>query len=172
MMRYLQNLQTKDVSLTKSMISLGSCTMKLNAAAEMIPMSWPEFNLHPYVPKTQAKGYLTMINELGDWLKDITKFDGISFQPNSGATGEYAGLLVIRKYLESKGESNRNLCLIPRSAHGTNPASAHISGLQVVPIDVDGGKIDLKHLKKTAEEYKKNIGALMITFPSTAGIYE
>lgn len=150
-MRYLHNLQSKDISLTKSMISLGSCTMKLNAAAEMIPMSWPEFNIHPFVPKSQAQGYQIMIEELGNWLKDVTKFDSISFQPNSGATGEYTGLLVIRKYLESIGESKRNLCLIPRSAHGTNPASAHISGLQVVPIDVDGGKIDVNHLKKTAE---------------------
>ena len=172
MMRYLQNLQAKDLSLTKSMISLGSCTMKLNAASEMIPMSWPEFNLHPYVPANQATGYKHVIDELGEWLKEVTKFDSISFQPNSGATGEYTGLLVIRKYLESQNQQNRNICLIPRSAHGTNPASAHIAGLQVVPIDVDGGKINVDHLKKTAEEYKKDIAALMVTFPSTAGIYE
>lgn len=172
MLRYLKHLQEKDISLDKSMIPLGSCTMKLNASTEMEPLTWPELNLHPYVPRDQAEGYLTMIKELRDWLKSITKFDEISFQPHSGATGEYAGLITISKYFNSIGEQNRKLCLIPTSAHGTNPASAHLAGMKVVPVEVQNGKVDLKDFKMKAEKYQKDLGVLMITFPSTAGKYE
>lgn len=172
MLRYLANLQAKDLSLNKSMITLGSCTMKLNASSEMLPLTWPEMNIHPFAPQNQALGYNEMITRLGEWLQSVTKFDAISFQPNSGAAGEYTGLLTINQYLRSKGESNRKICLIPKTAHGTNPASAYIAGMKVVPVEVIDGRIDIADLKKNAEKYKKDLGAIMITFPSTAGIYE
>lgn len=173
MMRYLKYLENKDISLTKSMITLGSCTMKLNAATEMIPLTWPEFNIHPFVPIDQAEGYITMINQLKDDLKNITKMDDVSFNPNSGATGEYAGLLAIRSYLESQGQGHRDICLIPKSAHGTNPASAARAGLKVVVVDGDEeGNICLVDLKKKCEQYKDKTACFMITYPSTHGVYE
>lgn len=172
MLRYLRFLQEKDISLDRSMIPLGSCTMKLNASSQMAPLTWPELNLHPYIPRTQAKGYTKILDDLKQWLKSITKFDEVSFQPNSGATGEYAGLLTINKYLKSKGEAYRKVCLIPKSAHGTNPASAILAGMRVVPVEVKDGKIDLTDLKSKAEQHKSQLGALMVTFPSTAGRYQ
>jgi glycine dehydrogenase len=172
MMRYLRSLQEKDISLDRSMISLGSCTMKLNAATEMMPLTWPEVNLHPFVPNRQAEGYLFMIDELRRYLKSVTQFDEVSFQPNSGASGEYAGLLTIAKYLECTGQGHRNICLIPRSAHGTNPASAVLAGMKVVVVETINGQVDLNDMKAKVEKYAKNLGAFMITFPSTTGKYE
>jgi len=174
MMRYLKRLENKDLSLVHSMISLGSCTMKLNAASEMIPLSWREFNsIHPFVPVNQTEGYTTIINDLKDALKTATGFADITLQPNSGAQGEYAGLMVIRAYHEDNGESNRNVCLIPSSAHGTNPASAIMAGFEVVVVKCDeNGNIDLNDLKLKAEENQTNLGALMVTYPSTHGVFE
>ena len=174
MMRYLKRLENKDLSLVHSMISLGSCTMKLNAASEMIPLSWREFNsIHPFVPINQTEGYLTIINDLKDALKTATGFADVTLQPNSGAQGEYAGLMVIRAYHEDNGESNRNICLIPSSAHGTNPASAIMAGFKVVVVNCDeNGNIDLNDLKNKAEENRANLGALMVTYPSTHGVFE
>jgi glycine dehydrogenase len=174
MMRYIKKLENKDLSLVHSMISLGSCTMKLNAAAEMIPLSNPLFaNLHPFVPKNQAAGYLEMIENLGEYLKTITGFKGISFQPNSGAQGELAGLLVIKAYLESKGENQRTIALIPASAHGTNPASATMAGMDVVVTKCDEqGNVDLADLKAKAELHKDKLACIMVTYPSTHGVYE
>jgi glycine dehydrogenase len=174
MMRYIKKLENKDISLTHGMIPLGSCTMKLNASAEMIPISWPEFSQpHPFVPVQQMAGYQQMIGELEDMLKEITGFDAISMQPNSGAQGEFAGLLAIKKYLEDKGERNRDICLIPTSAHGTNPASAQMIGMRVVLVECDeNGNIDLAALKIKAELHKNDLAALMITYPSTHGVYE
>lgn len=174
LMRYIKKLESKDIALNFSMISLGSCTMKLNAASEMMPLSWPEFNqLHPFVPKDQAKGYLEMIDQLEKDLAEITGFDAISLQPNSGAQGEFAGLLVIKAYHESKGDTHRNICLIPSSAHGTNPASAVMAGLNVVVVKCDElGNIDLNDLREKAEKHKNELAALMVTYPSTHGVYE
>ncbi|EGR27508.1 hypothetical protein IMG5_195120 [Ichthyophthirius multifiliis] len=173
MMRYLHKLQSKDISLVHSMIPLGSCTMKLNAASQLIPVSYPGFSkLHPYVPPEQALGYKEMLENLSEYLKAVTKFDGISLQPNSGATGEYAGLLVIKQYLQSINQGQRNLCLIPTSAHGTNPASAVVCGMQLQSINVENGQIDVDSLKKEAEKHKNNLAACMITYPSTSGIFE
>ncbi len=174
MLRHLKRLENKDISLTHAMIPLGSCTMKLNASTEMIPITWPEFaKPHPFAPLDQVEGYQIMISELETMLAEITGFDAISMQPNSGAQGEYAGLLAIRKYLDSRGEQHRNVCLIPQSAHGTNPASAQmISMLVVVVACDDAGNIDLQDLKKKAEQYSKTLAALMITYPSTHGVYE
>lgn len=148
--------------------------MKLNGTTQMVPISWPEFNsLHPFVPTDQALGYSELFDELRQDLQDITKFDAISLQPNSGAQGEYTGLRVIRKYLKSKGEEARNICLIPVSAHGTNPASATMAGLSVVPIKCDGrGILDMTDLESKAEKYKDNLAAIMITYPSTYGVFE
>lgn len=174
MMRYIKRLDRKDISLAHSMISLGSCTMKLNAAAEMLPLSRPEFmNMHPLVPEDQAEGYRELIHNLSEELKIITGFAGISLQPNSGAAGEYAGLRVIRSYLESKGEGHRSKILIPASAHGTNPASAIQAGFTTVTCACDEqGNVDMNDLRSKAEEYKEELAALMITYPSTHGIFE
>ena len=174
MMRYLKKLENKDLSLTHTMISLGSCTMKLNAASEMMPISIPEFaNLHPFVPIEQAEGYQEIFKSLTKDLCDVTGFDAISLQPNSGAQGEYAGLMVIRAFHRSNNESNRNICLIPSSAHGTNPASAVMAGMKVVLVQCDeNGNIDVEDLKSKASEHAENLGALMVTYPSTHGVFE
>lgn len=174
MMRYIKKLENRDLSLNRSMIPLGSCTMKLNAATELFSLSWPEFgSIHPFVPKDQAAGYQYLIEELGKALCEITGFSGITFQPNSGAAGEYAGLMVIRKYHHENGNDNRNVCLIPASAHGTNPASSHMAGFKVVVVKCDeNGNVDIEDLREKAIENKDNLGALMITYPSTHGIFE
>ena len=174
LMRYIKSLENKDLSLTQSMISLGSCTMKLNSASEMIPLSWSEWNsIHPFVPVDQAKGYHEVINRLEEYLSEITGFAATSLQPNSGAQGEYSGLMVIKSYLDKKGDSHRNICLIPSSAHGTNPASAIMAGLKVVVINTDErGNIDIEDLKSKVKEHKDNLAALMITYPSTHGVFE
>jgi len=174
MMRYIKKLERRDFSLTHSMISLGSCTMKLNAATELFALSWPEFGgLHPFVPVDQAEGYHQLFTELEEDLKVITGFDAISFQPNSGASGEYTGLMVIRQYHIENGEGHRNVTLIPSSAHGTNPASAVMAGMKVVVVECDkNGNIDIEDLKKKAEEHKDNLAAWMVTYPSTHGVFE
>ena len=174
MLRYLKGLENKDLSLVHSMISLGSCTMKLNATAEMIPVTWPEFSgLHPFAPKDQAAGYQELFTNLEDWLKEITGFDAISLQPNSGAQGEYAGLMVIRALHQNNGDSHRNIALIPSSAHGTNPASAVMAGMKVVIVKCDeNGNIDVADLKEKAEKHSNELAALMVTYPSTHGVFE
>ncbi|MFT5823681.1 MAG: glycine dehydrogenase [Crocinitomix sp.] len=174
MMRYIKGLENKDISLVHSMIALGSCTMKLNAASELIPLSWPEFaNIHPHTPVNQVGGYEGIISELATDLCEITGFAGMSMQPNSGAQGEYAGLMVIRAYHESNGDHQRNICLIPSSAHGTNPASAVMAGMKVVVTKCDeNGNIDVADLREKAELHKENLSALMVTYPSTHGVYE
>jgi len=174
MMRYMKKLENRDLALNRTMIPLGSCTMKLNAAVEMLPLSWPEFgNVHPFVPEGQAAGYYEMISNLENDLCKITGFAGISLQPNSGASGEYTGLLVIRQFHISRGEGHRNVCLIPASAHGTNPASAVMAGMQVVVTKTDAeGNIDLADLKEKAELHRQNLAAMMITYPSTHGVFE
>ncbi|REL37444.1 aminomethyl-transferring glycine dehydrogenase [Thalassotalea euphylliae] len=174
MLRYIKKLENKDLALNHSMISLGSCTMKLNATAQMIPVSWPEFaNMHPFAPVDQAQGYAEMIGELDKWLVELTGYDAVSMQPNSGAQGEYAGLIAIHKYHQSRGEGHRNICLIPSSAHGTNPASAQMVGMKVVVVDCDkNGNVDMADLKAKAEEMAENLSCIMITYPSTHGVYE
>jgi glycine dehydrogenase len=174
MLRYIHNLEAKDLSLNFSMIPLGSCTMKLNATTEMMPITWPEFaSLHPFVPGEQAAGYQEVFRQVSDWLADITGFKGVSLQPNAGAQGEYTGLLVIRAYHESRGEGHRNVCLIPSSAHGTNPASAVMAGMEVVIVKCDEqGNIDVADLRARAEEHKTDLAALMVTYPSTHGVFE
>lgn len=174
MLRYLKKLENKDLAMNHSMISLGSCTMKLNATSEMLPITWNEFaNVHPFAPRDQVGGYLEMIDGLQEQLKAITGFDAISMQPNSGASGEYAGLLAIRRYHESLGQTNRNICLIPRSAHGTNPATAQMMGMDVVVVATDEfGNVDIADLTEKAEKHSENLGALMITYPSTHGVFE
>ncbi len=174
MLRYLKRLEEKDIALNRSMIALGSCTMKLNAVAEMIPITWREFSEpHPFVPIEQMEGFRTLFTDLKNWLRSITGFSGVSLQPNAGAQGEYAGLMVIRKYHLERGESNRNVCLIPSSAHGTNPASAQMVGMKVVVINCDKqGNVDFEDLKKKVEAHSENLGALMVTYPSTHGVFE
>lgn len=174
MLRYLKRLENKDLALNQAMIPLGSCTMKLNATSEMIPVTWPEFGaLHPFVPADQAAGYKLMIDELEAWLRAITGFDAICMQPNSGAQGEYAGLLAIRKYHESRNEGHRDICLIPASAHGTNPASAQMLNMRVVVVECDAaGNVDMADLKAKAAEAGDKLSCLMITYPSTHGVYE
>lgn len=174
LLRYLKRLENKDLSLTTSMIALGSCTMKLNAAAEMEAITWPEFGaIHPFAPSDQTSGYSEMISQLEDWLARITDFAAVSIQPNAGSQGEYAGLLVIRAFHRSRGHENRNICIIPLSAHGTNPASAVMAGMKVVPVSCDDlGNIDVDDLESKAEKYSENLAALMITYPSTHGVFE
>ena len=174
LLRYLHQLESKDLSLTTSMIPLGSCTMKLNATAEMIPVTWSEFgNIHPFVPQEQTSGYQKLFKDLEAWLGEITGFAGISLQPNAGSQGEYAGLQVIRQYHHSRGESNRQICLIPESAHGTNPASAVMCGMKVIAVKCDrDGNIDIQDLQTKAEKYKNDLAALMVTYPSTHGVFE
>ncbi len=174
MLRYIKHLENKDLSLVHSMISLGSCTMKLNATAEMMPVTWPELgNIHPFADPSQTKGYIKMIEELSEWLCEITGFDAISMQPNSGAQGEYAGLLVIRAYHQSRNEGHRNISLIPSSAHGTNPASAVMAGMKVVIVKCDkDGNIDVNDLREKANMHKDNLSSLMVTYPSTHGVFE
>ncbi|MEO0768456.1 MAG: aminomethyl-transferring glycine dehydrogenase [Cyanobacteria bacterium J06649_4] len=174
LLRYLYSLQKKDLSLADAMIPLGSCTMKLNATAEMIPITWPEFGqIHPFAPLSQTEGYQILFAQLEDWLADITGFAGISLQPNAGSQGEYTGLLVIRQYHESRGDSDRNICLIPQSAHGTNPASAVMAGMKVVAVKCDDdGNIDVDDLTAKAAKHADNLSALMVTYPSTHGVFE
>ena len=177
MLRYLKKLESRDLSLTASMIPLGSCTMKLNASAEMLPISWPEFsNLHPFAPEDQAKGYQQLFSQLEEWLSNITGFAAVSLQPNAGSQGEFAGLLAIRRYHESRSEQNRNVCLIPMSAHGTNPASAVMAGMKVVPVtcgqSAANGDVDLDDLRAQAEKHSENLAAIMVTYPSTHGVFE
>ncbi|CUA81439.1 glycine dehydrogenase (decarboxylating) alpha subunit [Gulbenkiania indica] len=174
MLRYLKKLENRDLAMNHSMISLGSCTMKLNATSEMIPITWPEFaNLHPFAPRDQVQGYLALIEGLQQQLMAITGFDAISMQPNSGAQGEYAGLLAISRYHEARGEGHRNVCLIPQSAHGTNPATAQMMNMQVVVVKCDeNGNVDIADLKARAEQHSANLAALMITYPSTHGVFE
>ena len=174
MMRYMKLLEVKDLSLNRAMIPLGSCTMKLNAAAEMLPLSWAEAcNVHPYAPADQAEGYMEMIKEVSEWLCKITGFAAVSLQPNSGAAGEYAGMTVIRNYHLSRGEGHRNICLIPSSAHGTNPASSAKAGNKIVVVKAtEHGEVDIEDLRAKAEQYKDNLSCLMITYPSTHGVFE
>jgi glycine cleavage system P protein (glycine dehydrogenase) len=174
LLRYIHRLEAKDLSLTTSMIPLGSCTMKLNATAEMFPVSWPEFSeIHPFAPPGQTQGYKILFEQLEQWLAEITGFAAVSLQPNAGSQGEYAGLLVIRQYHESQGEKNRNLCLIPQSAHGTNPASAVMAGMKVVAVACDrNGNIDLADLEAKAAKHSRELAALMVTYPSTHGVFE
>ncbi|AHM61976.1 glycine dehydrogenase [Flammeovirgaceae bacterium 311] len=174
MLRYIKRLENRDLSLVHSMISLGSCTMKLNATAEMKPVTWPEWgNLHPFVPADQAQGYRQLFAELESWLAEITGFAAVSLQPNSGAQGEYAGLMVIRAYHQSRGDGHRDVCLIPSSAHGTNPASAAMAGLQIVIVKCDErGNIDVEDLKARAQQYSDRLSCLMVTYPSTHGVFE
>lgn len=174
MMRYLKKLESRDLSLTHSMIPLGSCTMKLNASVEMFPVTWPEFGrIHPFAPLEQTHGYLELFTQLEKWLAEITGFHAVSLQPNAGSQGEYAGLMAIHAYHENKGQTQRNICLIPTSAHGTNPASAVMAGLKVIPVACDKeGNIDVADLRAKAEQYKDTLSCLMVTYPSTHGVFE
>jgi glycine dehydrogenase len=174
MLRYLYYIQGKDLSLATAMIPLGSCTMKLNATSEMIPVTWPEVcGLHPFAPKEQTQGYAEMLEDLSNDLANITGFHSVSLQPNAGSQGEYAGMLVIQAYHKSRGQAHRNICLIPKSAHGTNPATAAMAGMKVVVVACDEkGNVDLKDLKEKAEEHKDNLSAIMVTYPSTHGVFE
>eukprot|EP00899_Mesostigma_viride_P005872 jgi/Mesvir1/15286/Mv06501-RA.1 len=174
LLRYMSRLQAKDLSLCHSMIPLGSCTMKLNATTEMMPVTWPELaNIHPFVPKDQAAGYQEMFSDLADMLCEITGFDAMSLQPNSGASGEYAGLMAIRAFHQANGDHHRDVCIIPVSAHGTNPASAVMAGMKIIPVSTDSaGNIDLAEVKARAEENKDKLACLMVTYPSTHGVYE
>ena len=174
MLRYIRSLSDRDLALDRTMIPLGSCTMKLNATSEMIPVTWPEFNsIHPFAPADQTAGYLELIKSLSDWLISVTGYDAVSLQPNAGSQGEFAGLLAIRNYLDSRGEANRDICLIPSSAHGTNAASAVMAGMKVIVIACDeAGNVSLSDLKEKIETYRVNLAALMVTYPSTHGVFE
>ncbi len=174
LIRYIQTLASRDFSLINGMIPLGSCTMKLNATSQLLPVSWKEFSsIHPFVPTQQSQGYIALTNQLEDWLCALTGFKGVSLQPNAGSQGEFAGLLVIRAWHQSCGQSNRNVCLIPKSAHGTNPASAVMAGFRVVSVACDQyGNIDFQDLSVKVEKYSSQLGALMITYPSTHGVFE
>jgi glycine dehydrogenase len=174
MMRYLKALENKDFSLVHGMIPLGSCTMKLNAASELMPVSWAEFSsLHPFAPADQTTGYQQMTDELSKWLAEVTGYDAVSLQPNSGAQGEYAGLVAINRYNESIGQGHRNICLIPISAHGTNPASAVMAGMKIVLVDCDdNGNIDVADLREKAQQHKDELACIMVTYPSTHGVFE
>ena len=174
MLRYIKSLETKDLSLAHSMIALGSCTMKLNATAEMAPITWAEFSkMHPFAPTDQVGGYMQIFDELNKWLSEITGFAAMSLQPNAGAQGEYAGLMVIRAYHIDRGEGHRNVALIPSSAHGTNPASAAMAGMKIVVVKCDAnGNIDVADLKAKAEDHKNDLSCLMVTYPSTHGVFE
>eukprot|EP00252_Welwitschia_mirabilis_P010136 TRINITY_DN23274_c0_g1_i1.p1 TRINITY_DN23274_c0_g1~~TRINITY_DN23274_c0_g1_i1.p1 ORF type:complete len:731 (-),score=126.80 TRINITY_DN23274_c0_g1_i1:421-2310(-) len=174
LLRYIHRLQARDLSLCHSMIPLGSCTMKLNATVEMMPITWPSFcDIHPFAATDQTMGYQELFEDLGKLLCDVTGFDSFSLQPNAGAAGEYAGLMVIRAYHQARGEGHRNVCIIPASAHGTNPASAAMCGMKIVPVGTDSkGNINVEELKKAAEAHKDNLAALMVTYPSTHGVYE
>ncbi|WP_320663627.1 aminomethyl-transferring glycine dehydrogenase [Prochlorococcus sp. MIT 1223] len=174
LLRYINRLVTRDFSLVHGMIPLGSCTMKLNGTAELLPISWKQFaDIHPFAPKDQAQGYKQLISDLSNWLGDLTGFQGVSLQPNAGSQGEFAGLLVIQAWHQSRGESHRNVCLIPTSAHGTNPASAVMAGLKVVPISCDQkGNVDIEDLKNKAADYSDKLSSLMVTYPSTHGVFE
>src|SRR6267142_6735614 len=173
LLRYMRKLSDRDLALDRAMIPLGSCTMKLNATAEMIPLTWPEFgSLHPFAPREQAEGYHALFKRLEQWLCDITGYDAISLQPNSGAQGEYAGLLAIRAYHAARGEPHRKVCPIPSSAHGTNPASAVMAGMEVVVVGCDArGDVDVDDLRAKAEKHSRNLAAVMITYPSTHGVF-
>jgi glycine dehydrogenase len=174
MLRYLKKLESRDLSLTTSMIPLGSCTMKLNATAEMFPISWPEISkVHPFAPDNQTAGYVEICNQLEEWLAEISGFAAVSLQPNAGSQGEFAGLLAIREYHASRGEAHRNICLIPTSAHGTNPASAVMAGFKVLPVAcLKDGDIDLADLRAKADEHARDLAGLMVTYPSTHGVFE
>ena len=174
MLRYIRSLSDRDLALDRTMIPLGSCTMKLNATSEMIPITWPEFNLiHPFAPANQSEGYAQLIDSLSKWLVAVTGYDAVSLQPNAGSQGEFAGLLAIRNYLDSKGEENRDICLIPSSAHGTNAASAVMAGMKVIVIACDeDGNVSLNDLKEKIDQYRDNLAALMVTYPSTHGVFE
>jgi glycine dehydrogenase len=173
-LRYIHRLESKDLSLTTSMIALGSCTMKLNATAEMLPVTWPEFGaIHPFAPPQQVAGYYRFFDQLEAWLAEITGFQAISLQPNAGSQGEYAGLLTIRNYHRSRGEFERDVCLIPKSAHGTNPASAAMAGMQVVVVECDAqGNVDIADFRAKAVQHKERLSAVMVTYPSTHGVFE
>ena len=172
MLRYLKRLEDCDIALNRSMIALGSCTMKLNSVSEMMPVTWKEFSQpHPFSPIEQMEGYRELFTDLKNWLRTITGFSGVSLQPNAGAQGEFAGLMVIRKFHEKNGQKNRNICLIPSSAHGTNPASAQMVGMKVIVVDCDiNGNVDYDDLKKKSEKYSDTLAALMVTYPSTHGV--
>ncbi|WP_394353191.1 aminotransferase class V-fold PLP-dependent enzyme [Mucilaginibacter humi] len=174
MLRYIKSLESKDLSLCHSMIALGSCTMKLNATTEMVPVTWAEFSrMHPFAPVDQVGGYMQLFAELNRWLSEITGFAAMSFQPNSGAQGEYAGLMVIRAYHIDRGDAHRNVVLIPSSAHGTNPASAAMAGMKIVIVKCDdNGNIDVADMRAKAEEHKDDLSCLMVTYPSTHGVFE
>ncbi|HWN65073.1 MAG TPA: aminomethyl-transferring glycine dehydrogenase, partial [Candidatus Binatus sp.] len=174
MLRYLKKLESRDLSLTTSMIPLGSCTMKLNSTAEMFPISWPEISkVHPFAPDDQTTGYTEICKQLEEWLAEISGFAAVSLQPNAGSQGEFAGLLAIREYHASRGEAHRNICLIPTSAHGTNPASAVMAGFKVLPVAcLKDGDIDLADLRAKADEHARDLAALMVTYPSTHGVFE
>ena len=174
MLRYMRRLESKDIALNRAMIALGSCTMKLNATTEMIPVTWPEFaGLHPFAPREQTAGYQALLAELEAMLIESTGYDAISLQPNAGSQGEYAGLLAIRRYHESRGEPERDVCLIPSSAHGTNPASAALAGMRVVIVACDEqGNVDLTELREKAERHKDELSCIMVTYPSTHGVFE
>src|SRR5258706_8396422 len=174
MLRYLRRLADKDVALDRSMIPLGSCTMKLNATSEMIPVTWPEFShIHPLAPREQWEGYRELIDSLEERLAKATGYAAVSIQPNAGSQGEYAGLLIIRAYHQSRGQGHRNVCLIPSSAHGTNPASAQMAGMRVVVVGCDaGGNVDIADLEAKAAQHADRLAALMVTYPSTHGVFE